>query len=372
MVIAKYDTNGVMQWEQHLGSADIDVGSAIAVDAAGNVVITGTTDGTLPGSPEANAGLADVFVAKYDTNGTMLWVHQLGYDGADRAARVAADGAGNSYVTGFLEGSEYDGRPPTTFVAKYDANGLQVWLQHFAGDAIAVDDSGNIYLAGSSKGTMQGAPETSAGAYDLFVAKYDTDGARQWIHQLGSASDDYGNAIALDGSGNVFVTGTTYGTLPGAATANAGAGDMFVAKYDSDGAKQWVEQLGSVAEDGAASIGVDGSGISYITGVTGGTMPGSPEVRSDSHFDDMFIAAFASVTKVETTTTTQPNATTTSDMTATAATSPTSNPGQANGELPATGTSSLPLTLLGVLLVCSGLAATVATRRRTMVTAVDS
>ncbi len=167
---------GEIIWTRQFGSSSSDYAFGVAVDGSGNVYITGSTYGTLPGQTSAGAG--DAFVRKYDSNGNELWTRQFG-------------------------GSSYD-----------EAYG------------VAVDGSGNVYVAGLTTGTLPG--QTSAGLTDAFVRKYDASGNELWTRQFGGSSYDYANDVAVDGSGNVYVGGITFGALPG--QTSAGAWDAFVAK----------------------------------------------------------------------------------------------------------------------------------------------
>ena len=97
-----------------------------------------------------------------------------------------------------------------------------------------MDGSGNVYVTGYTNGGLDG--NTSAGGSDIFLVKYDSAGTKQWTRQLGTASDDYGEGVAVDGSGNVYVTGGTLGGLDG--NTSAGGADIFLVKYNSDGVKQ--------------------------------------------------------------------------------------------------------------------------------------
>ena len=112
-------------------------------------------------------------------------------------------------------------------------------------NGIATNSSGNVYINGFTLGGLDS--NINVGASDIFVVKYDSVGAKQWTQQLGSTSDDDANGIATDSSGSVYVTGSTYGGLDG--NTSAGMQDFFVVKYDSGGVKQWTKQLGTSSFD---------------------------------------------------------------------------------------------------------------------------
>jgi len=161
-----------------------DYANGVATDSSGNVYVTGDTYGGLDNN--TNAGNSDLFVVKYLDNGTKQWTKQLGTSSTDLA------------------------------------------------NGVATDSSRNVYLAGDTYGRLDN--NTSAGNADLFVVKYISSGTKQWTYQLGTASIDLANGVATDPSGNVYVTGGTYGGLDG--NTNAGNTDLFVVKYNSSGTKQ--------------------------------------------------------------------------------------------------------------------------------------
>jgi len=182
--------------------------------------VTGDTKGGLDGN--TSAGSYDLFVVKYNSSGTKQWTKQLGT-------------------------SCYD-----------DAIGF------------ATDSSGNVYVTGSTYGGLDG---TNAGGSDLFVVKYNSSGTKQWTKQLGSSGRDSANGIAIDSSGNVYVTGMTFGGLDW--NTSAGDYDLFVVKYNSSGTKQWTKQLGTSSNDNANGVATDSSGNVYVTGFTDGGLDGN-------------------------------------------------------------------------------------------------
>jgi len=164
-------------------------------------------------------------------------------------------------------------------VALSDINITNIgWTKQFGspepdwGNGIATDSSGNVYVTGNTSGSLDG--HTNAGEKDIFVIKYDSSGTRQWTRQLGGTGRDEGQGIATDSSGNVYIAGATYGDLDG--HTNAGEWDIFVAKYDSSGTKLWTQQLGTSESNLAVGITTDSSGNVYVTGYTTGDFDGNP------------------------------------------------------------------------------------------------
>jgi hypothetical protein len=313
-----------------LGGSGASVGGkAAATDAAGNVYITGTFSGTVdfdPGPGVSNLtakGFDDIFVAKYTAAGALAWVRQFAEAPqlSTTVGGIAVDGAGNVLVSGRFVGTvDFDPGPGTfnltavgigdPFVAKLDSGGNFVWAKQFAasntsggGDAnaVAVDGAGNVYSTGTFFGTVDFDPGpgthnlTSTGgsgpsglsAANPFVAKLDSGGNFVWADQFstsGSGSGGQPNALTVDGAGNVYTTGYFFGTVNfnPAGTANlteAGTGsDIFVSKLSTAGQFVWAKQF---AETGGnfghgQGIAVDGSGNVYTTGSFQGTADFDP------------------------------------------------------------------------------------------------
>lgn len=233
----------------------------IAVDGDGNAHVTGMS--------EWAEGDQDYITIKYDTFGNWAW--GMRYDGPavgeDVANGIALDGSGNVYVTGSSEGITSGGDYATV---KYSAGGSQLWVARYEGPVaaygdgafdIAVDDFGNAYVTGRSWGTYWS---------DIATVKYNTSGVEQWASRYnGSANGgDYGSAIAVDGSGNVYVTGSSDGS--GSLT------DFVTIKYNSAGAQQWAMRYNGPGNslDYAEDIAVDGAGNVYVTGRSEGSGTG--------------------------------------------------------------------------------------------------
>ena len=317
--VAKYDPDGVLLWVTQAGS-DYDVtsteeGNDIALDAAGNSLVTGRCTGTaIFGAGEPNETVltsCNSFIAKYDPDGALLWAKALS---GSFGWGITLDAVGNILVTGVLNEGLF---------VKYDADGALLWATQVSGEvwgySIAVDPAANITVTGSFRNTATfGAGElnetllTADDFYsDLFVAKYDADGALLWVTQAGAEGANDGGFGAVDVAGNVLVAGLFGGTaIFGAGEPNetlltaAGNGDIFVAKYDPDGALLWVTQAGSESEEseGASDIAVDAVGDCVITGrFYGAAIFGAGEpnetaltaIGGDDVNEDIFVAKYA-------------------------------------------------------------------------------
>ncbi|KAA9325025.1 SBBP repeat-containing protein [Adhaeribacter soli] len=313
--IIKLNTSGAFQWVQKAGGAGDDIGRGIAVDGSGNAFVTGNFQNDLAfGNITVNSnGGTDMFLAKYNTSGTALWAKsQYGYSVNDIGHAIARDASGNSYVTGFFSGNAVFGTTNLTgsggsnvFVAKYDPSGNLLWVKRGGGTGvdigrgIAVDASGNSYVIGyfSGTATFGSTTLTSSGNSDVFVAKYDANGNLLWVRKTGGGTEwDYGTAIALDGSGNSYITGYFSGnaTFGSSSFTSRGSNDIFIAKYDAAGTLQWARQGGGTGEDNGTGIGVDGAGNCYMTGFfySSATFSGTTLTGTGSFNTDMCLVKY--------------------------------------------------------------------------------
>ena len=270
--LRKYDTAGNVVWTRQFGTSAGEEARGVAADSSG-VYVAGHTGGVFPG--QTSAGAEDSFVRKYDTDGNVVWTRQFGTAPGDFALAVAVDSSG-VYAAGYTDGT-FPGQTSTggAFVRKYDAAGAEAWTRQFNaldGSTHAwgvASDGSSVYVAGQTDGTLPG--ETSAGTWDAFVRKYDASGTEVWTRQFGTSSFELTWAVAANASG-VYVAGTTSGVFPG--QTSAGAWDAFVRKYDGSGAEAWTRQFGASGIDEPYATAADASGV-YIAGVAGGALPGS-------------------------------------------------------------------------------------------------
>jgi beta-propeller repeat-containing protein len=282
--VARAELQYQVEWIRQIGTSDSEGSNSVAVDGAGNVFITGYTTGGLGGP---NLGELDVFLTKYDLAGNELWTRHSGTRDDDNSFSVAADSAGNTYIGGYNKGS-LDGPNPgyayhDAYLTKFDPMGVEVWSQQIGsinqdyGFAVTVDGQDNIYLSGSAAGSL-GGPH--AGHDDAFLIKFDPSGAEFWSRQIGTPNDDVARSVAVDNAGNVYISGSTFGSLGG---PNAGFNDAFVTKFDPSGGDLWTRQIGTMERDNSTSVAVDLAGNVYITGFTSGSLGGANQGGSDAY-----------------------------------------------------------------------------------------
>ncbi len=292
--VAKYDAGGSQVWLKQLGSSKDDLAYGVAVDASGNVYVVGTTAGALPSA--SSAGNDDAFIAKYNASGARQWVSQFGTGGYENAFGVAIGAGGNVFVVGDTDASFSGATNPDpgnadAFVTRLNpSSGARLWTKQLGAIGndtaygIAVDASGNADIGGSTEGALSGS---SSGLKDAFIAQYAPSGAQNWVKQFGSSNPDEIKAIAVDASGNIFVAGQMDMSLT---ITNSDPGDAFVAKYSASGARTWLSQFGSGADDVASGIAVDANGNAYVSGQTDGSLPDNTGAGSTDAFLTKFDA----------------------------------------------------------------------------------
>jgi hypothetical protein len=269
-----------VEWKRQIGTSRNDHSWSVAVDVSGNAYLGGYTEGDLGGP---STGGTDVFLRKYDSAGNEVWTTQIGTSGAELVHSVAVDASGNAYLTGHTYGgfSGPSAGPPDAFLSKFGPGGDEVWTTQLGTRgsdrswSVAVDASDNAYISGYTSGSLDGS---NAGNYDAFVGKFDSGGNEVWTTQIGTSSHDYSYSIAVDASGNAYISGYTSGSLGG---SNAGSGDAFLSKLDSDGNEVWTTQIGTSMWDGSSSVAVDAFGNAYISGSTEGDLGGLNAGRRD-------------------------------------------------------------------------------------------
>jgi len=316
--VAKLDANGNWLWATKAGGIENDHGYSITIDDVGNCYLTGLFYGTATfGSYSlTSCGSCDIVVAKIDTNGNWLWATRAGGNDLDIGSGITIDTAGNSYITGSFMGIATFGSNSLIssgsydiFVAKLDANGNWLWVTRAGGNdldggnGIAIDTAGNSYVSGSfcDVATFGSYSLISSGLFEIFVAKMDANGNWLWATQAGGNDWDFGGSITIDDAGNSYVTGNFYETAifgPYSITSS-GWSDIFVAKTDANGNWLWAVQAGGNDEDYGSGIIIDTADNSYVTGSFIGMATFGSYLLTSNGDEDIFVAKLGNETSFE-------------------------------------------------------------------------
>jgi len=295
--IAKYDPTGKLLWAESAGGTGYDYGHGVAVTPEGDCYVAGSFAGEVKfgDSQSKNKQGRSLFVAKYDTNGKVLWSQLAGNGRSQSGHQIAVDQTGHCYVCGFITGLvELDGQQVGTdskvqdiFLAKLTPTGKLVWSANTGGQAnglstgVAVDRRGNCYLTGMLKNEAQFGKTTlkSAGGHDIFVARINADGTPAWAYSGGGEKTDYGLGIATDQAGNCYVTGefTDDVKFMGKHLTQLGGRDLFITRFSPEGKLDWLEMLGGDKSDLSYAIAVDRNNHCFISGAF------SPSTQYQSH-----------------------------------------------------------------------------------------
>lgn len=289
----------------YLGGSGDEFGRKIAVDSTGNIYVAGETKSvdfpaSSPYQGAYGGGIEDAFVTKFDPTGsTLIYSTYLGGNGEDQAISLAIDGSGSAYVVGNAGSTDFPTASPyqasfaggiwDAFLAKLSPAGNALdYSTYFGGSQIengrmvAVDSSGNAYV----NGTTQSSDLPTASAYqasnlnypnpNAFLAKFDTTGSTLiFSTYLGGTDDTFGDGLAVDTSGNAYVSGFTkaldFPTSTPYQAANGGGWDLYASKFSSSGALTYSTYVGGAGDDYARGIAVDSGGNAYIIGHSAST-----------------------------------------------------------------------------------------------------
>lgn len=289
-------------YSTYLGGGKTDSAYALAIDGAGNAFVTGSTDSVDFNVSNAflsnNLGGLDAFVSRISPDGSHLdYSTYLGGSGIDLGLSIAVDTIGNAYLTGFTAAADFPVRKPLqarnagvgdAFVAKINSNGTSfVYVTYFGGSGIdqglgiAVGQDGRAVVTGVTASidfaTSNPLQADNRGGADAFLAMFnELGGSLIYSTYLGGNGNDAGYGVALDGSGNIFMTGSTgstdFSTSNPLQASRGGEDDAFVARIDSTGANLiYSTYLGGAGFDNGVGIAVDQAGSAYITGITNST-----------------------------------------------------------------------------------------------------
>jgi hypothetical protein len=305
---------GQSEWVKEFGPASNAGYGGVGVDGAGNVYVTGSFVGPMKigGTTLVGFGGTNIFVAKFDPKGNLLWADQFGDTTQQIAQGMAVDAQGNVVLTGSTTGPVDFGGGPVDgliYVVKLDPSGKHVWSTSCGGSQpamtygvggvdVKLDASGNVVLVGTFSGTVNcgDAPHTSAGGLDILLAKLSSGGQATWSSTFGDSSDQYISSVAVDSGGNIAIVGRATGVLDfgGMQLLNGG---FYLARFSPSGShvssREWSTPLAAIATkvalDSAGNEVVLGGYTSTTLNFGGGVLPAPASGSSGTFlvkFDD--------------------------------------------------------------------------------------
>ncbi|MBC8172267.1 MAG: hypothetical protein H7X71_00050, partial [Chitinophagales bacterium] len=329
MFLMKLDNAGNFIWALEVGgiSTGGQSGEKIVLDEDANIYVAGRYNADADFDPGPGVaileceGIWDVFVAKYDTDGSYVWAKQLGGTGHELCYSLARDEDGNIITTGHFYGTgDYDPGPDEViltadgtsdfeiFISKLDSDGNFIWVDHLIGDNDAASHSvitneNDIILFCDFNGTIDADPNagvtelTSAGEKDIMVARYAADGALLWAKSIGGIESDLPYEGVIDAAGDIYFTGYFYNTVdfdpgPGIFNLTADFADIFICKLDQDGNFIWALRIGDDEADYGLGMYVDDLWNIYVTGQFDNTVdfdPGLGYFPLTCTYDDIYV-----------------------------------------------------------------------------------
>jgi hypothetical protein len=303
-------------WSKGAGGTLPDECRSVVADGFGNIYITGTfrsasitfgsTVFTSPGTT------THFYIAKYDGAGNCVWAKDA-VGNSNEGYRLKADATGNVYLTGVFSGAMTLGSFTVVsqggldiFIAKLDASGNILWLKTAGGttsefpDALSLDNSGNIYVAGkytSSLFTFGTFTVSNSNLFDIFVAKLDASGNALWLDHSSTLQNEGATALGCDASGNVYVGGffadanLVFGTHT-LTNVNPGYEDLFLVKYDGSGNVLWANSAGSQMYESVESLVVTSSGVHIIGYFGGSSIVFGTNTLTSAGSSDVFIVKY--------------------------------------------------------------------------------
>ena len=333
LYIAKFNSYGGQLWSTYYGTSGSDQAQGMALDASGNIYVTGYTSSnglaTSGAYKSSIAGGNDGFLIKFNNSGTRLWGTYIGGGNEDFAEGVALDASGNIFVcgrtqsTGMATSGAYlssfnssIGYNVSAYIIKFSNAGSLSWATYFGADnstypgSMDVDKSGNLFITGYTgytKLATKGAFQTShAVDYDAFLAKFSSSGSLYWCTLFSGSAGAYGFGVVCDASDNVLISGYTrsdasLATAGAYQTSFGGQTDIYLAKFSNSGALAWATYYGGAGYDYFYGMCVDADESIYLTGGTGS----SDGIATDGAYQstlagsiDVFVAKFSKAGKI--------------------------------------------------------------------------
>jgi hypothetical protein len=286
--LTKFDSNGNIIWAKSAGGNDFDNPNSISTDTFGNIFVTGnflSNSLSFDSYTLISNGPSNIFIAKYDSTGNVLWAKSAGGMDSDKANSVATDANGNAYIAGTFQDNSITFGTFTlsntgnmdAFIVKYDTNGNVLWAKNPSGtnyenaSSVTTDASGSIYITGyynSPNLLFETTYLAYIGNMDIFIVKYSTNGSVIWAKNAGGLGFDKGNSIAINSSGNICLAGwfnsssITFGSDTLIRSTNIS--DIFLAIYSQSGNALCAKSVYGGSTDIEYSITLDNNGSTMV------------------------------------------------------------------------------------------------------------
>lgn len=334
---ARYDSDGSLAWAKRAGGVGSELGMAIASFTDGSSVVSGGFEQTATFGPDEagetaliSDGSSDVFVARYNSDGTLAWAKRAGGVGYDTSRGIASFSDGSSVVAGSFDSTATFGAGGANetelmsdglsdvFLARYDAAGSLLWAKRAGGTSAEIANDtesfadGSFIVTGGFEGTASFGPGearetelTSSGSRDIFVARYNADGTLAWAKSAGGLESDQPWGVSTFSDGSCVVAGSFLGVAtfgPGetnmTSLTSPGGYDLFVARYNSDGTLAWAKRAGGESSAVGRDIASVADDSCVVTGRFEGTAtfgPGETEetLLTSAGGSNMFVAHYA-------------------------------------------------------------------------------
>lgn len=284
--VAKYNSNGEALWVKKGEGAMDNFGTAITIDNSGNALVTGVFNGSVLWRYKKFKSQSgeNIFLIKYNNDGKLIWARTGGGNLSDRPTALICDSRDNCYLVTDYEGNAtFDGKRAASrnksnvLIAKYDIEGNTLWVKRVCfstgishASSIALDGSGDIYLAGYFSGITFFANKSlkNLESHDLFLAKLNSNGNLKWVTQTGGTGDQSARSIVLDKKGNIYLAGEYNATFTYDANniRSLDNWDIYVLKYNSNGKLIDGDMLPGIGYNKASGISIDEYSNIYLAG----------------------------------------------------------------------------------------------------------
>ena len=289
--LVKYNKNGLWQWSQQLWRPSTDYGYALDVDFRGDIYIAGATD--RPFSKNSKRREKHILVAKYNRSGQKLWSKDIRSNAV--GSGIKSDKRGNVFILGTASNRSGEDENIVLYkLNSYGkvqwARKIRTSSRD-TGESITLDSNGNIYILGATTiSSSRGSSSSLIPSFksNILLVKFSPSGKEIWSRTIGTLEEDFGSDMALDSKGNIYITGHTRGSFPD--SSNIGGPDILLLKLDPFGKQIWSKQFGTPYEDYGNALAIDSTDNISVTGFTFGDLDGNKNKGGS----DIFLVKFNS------------------------------------------------------------------------------